>query len=83
MPLPRVVLTRRLPEKAMQQLYAAVQSSKIELVQHDSLTTPMSRDELLAACKTASALLCLLTDKVDQELLEASPGLKCVVRLST
>ena len=43
-----------------------------------SHTHPIPRAELLAGVAKADALLCMLTDKVDAELLDAGPALKVV-----
>ena len=43
---------------------------------------PPSRDILLQQCKDASALLTLVTDKIDDELMSQSPQLKVVANMA-
>jgi glyoxylate reductase len=69
---PRVFLTRELPPRPMEALRA-----------HADLTVNpddrvLTRAELLDGVRGADALLCLLTDTVDAEVLDAAPGLKVV-----
>jgi len=66
----RVVLTRRLPAALLARLRAALPPGAA-LAYHDS-DAPMPRAELLAACAGASALLCTLSDAVDEELVRAA-----------
>ncbi|MFM9112417.1 MAG: 2-hydroxyacid dehydrogenase [Actinomycetota bacterium] len=69
----RVVVTGKIPQVALESLRAA----------HDVVAweeaTPIPRAELLARVKGADALVTLLTEKVDAELLDAAgPQLKSV-----
>lgn len=69
---PRVLLTRRLPETVM-----------AELSRHTDLTVnphdrPMTRAELAAALGDREGILSLVTDRIDAELLAASPRLRVV-----
>ena len=69
----RVVVTGKIPQVALESLRQA----------HDVLaweeSTPISRAELLSRVKGADALVTLLTEKVDGELLDAAgPQLKSV-----
>jgi len=69
---PRVFITRRLalaPESVL--------GSGIEIDQYDS-ELALPRDELLRRVHPASALLPILGDRVDKELLEAAPRLRVV-----
>lgn len=73
----KIVVTGRIPESAVQQLRA----------EHDvdawSGTESISRDELLARVAGADALLTLLTERVDAELLDvAGPQLKVVANVA-
>ena len=43
---------------------------------------PPPREELLAATARADGLLCLLTDRVDTELLDGAPGLRAVANMA-
>jgi len=69
---PRVFITRRLalaPESVL--------GTGIEIDQYDS-ELALPRDELLRRVHQASALLPILGDRVDKELLEAAPRLRVV-----
>jgi len=69
----RVVITRRLPFPALDRLAAAGHELDVwpgEL--------PPPPDRLRALAKDAEGLLCLLTDKVDEALLDAAPRLRAV-----
>ena len=69
---PRVFITRRLalaPESVL--------GTGIEIDQYDS-ELALPRDELLRRVHHASALLPILGDRVDKELLEAAPRLRVV-----
>eukprot|EP01137_Pigoraptor_chileana_P035603 Opistho-2@29901 len=74
-----VLVTRRLPPKAMARL-EAVQG--INLLTWDS-EQPIARADLLSRVRGVDGLLCLLTDKIDTELLDAAgPSLKVVSSMS-
>ncbi len=42
---------------------------------------PISRQELLSNVTDASALICLLSDKIDEQVIEAAPQLKIIANL--
>jgi glyoxylate reductase len=69
---PRVFITRRLALAPQSVLGAG-----IDIDQYDS-ELPLPRDELLRRVREASALLPILGDRVDKELLEAAPRLRIV-----
>ncbi|MHB1469558.1 MAG: Rossmann-fold NAD(P)-binding domain-containing protein, partial [Solirubrobacteraceae bacterium] len=68
----RCLITRRLPGPAVERLAQL----------HEVLTweeqLPPSRDRLLAAVADVDGLLCLLSDRVDAELLAAAPRLRVI-----
>ena len=73
----RVVLTARVPGGAPARLAAAH-----DLV-HRDVDAPMSRADLLATVAGADALVCMLVDRVDDELLEAAgPRLRVVANVA-
>ena len=72
----RVYITRRLPGRALEMLAAAH-----DLRQWDS-DNPVPRDVLLREVAGAQALLSLLTELVDEELLAASPDLRIVANMA-
>lgn len=75
----KVFLTRRIPPQGMSLL---TQSELVKVEQWDS-DEPVSRSDLLKGVQGADGLLCLLTDKIDEEVLEAAgPNLKVISTLS-
>lgn len=76
-PKPRVFVTRRIPEQGLGLVERACQTS----VWPGEL--PPSRDELLRRVAGLDGLLCLLTDKVDEAVMEAAGGrLKVISNLA-
>jgi lactate dehydrogenase-like 2-hydroxyacid dehydrogenase len=70
---PKVFVTRRILESGLKLVEEACDAQ----VWPDEL--PPSYDEILARVRGAEGLLCLLTDRIDAEVLEAAgPGLKVV-----
>lgn len=68
-----MLVTRTLPEAALERLAAAC---ALDVNRQDR---PLTRQELLARVRGASALLCLLTDRVDGEVMDAAgDGLKVI-----
>ncbi len=72
MPLPRLYVTRPLPEPVM-----AVIRQRYELTAPPS-PDPPSRSALLEGVRRAEALLPTLAEQIDEELLAAAPALKIV-----
>ncbi|MBW6514197.1 MAG: D-glycerate dehydrogenase [Candidatus Syntrophosphaera sp.] len=72
MPKPRIYVTRMIPEPALQRL------AEVFEVEINRKNAPVRRTRLLEAVKGADALLCLLTETIDKELLDSAPRLKCV-----
>ena len=70
---PKVYVTRIIPEPGLEILKKYVD---IEL--HESKEWPPSREELLEKIKDKDGLLCLLTDKIDAEVMDAAPNLKVI-----
>ena len=69
----RVFVTRRLPGDALERLRAA--GHEIDVWPEP---TPPPRDALRERTARADALLCMLTDPVDAELLEGAPRLRAI-----
>ncbi len=69
---PTVFVTRRIPEVGLKKVR--------EFCEADvwSSPTPPSRDVLLQKVANSQGLLCLLTERIDEELLGAAPDLKVV-----
>jgi glyoxylate reductase len=70
---PVVVVTRPLPDPGVNVLEAAGLEVRV-----NSDDRPLSRAELLALVSDADALLCMLSEPVNAELLDAAPDLKVV-----
>jgi glyoxylate reductase len=70
-------VTNRIPEPAVEMLRAAGE------VRIDEREMPLPRDELLKLVRGADAVVTLLHDRVDEELLEAAgPRLRCVANVA-
>ena len=76
MPHPSVFVARKLPGTALDRLAA---QAEMHLWQ-DELPPP--RDVLLAEARDVEGLLTLLTDRVDQELLDQAPKLRAVSNMA-
>jgi glyoxylate reductase len=72
MSLPKVVVTRRLPPKAWNQLRA-----QADLVCWEQ-DCPVSREWLLDHLTDAEGLYCLLTDRIDREVLQFGKRLRVI-----
>ncbi|MFW6438326.1 MAG: D-glycerate dehydrogenase, partial [Armatimonadota bacterium] len=68
----KVYVTRQLPQSALDRFDGEVEWD----VNPDDRV--LDREELLEAVKDVDGLLCLLTDTIDGELLDAAPNLKIV-----
>ncbi|PWA23566.1 glyoxylate reductase/hydroxypyruvate reductase [Gambusia affinis] len=78
--LMKVFITRRIPEEGMKILSGA--TGVCEVSQWDS-DEPVPRAELLKGVQGAHGLLCLLSDKIDAEVLDAAgPNLKVISTMS-
>jgi len=69
---PKVYVTRELPKKALDMISA---ECEMEVNPHDRVLT---REELERAVQGIDGLLCLLTDRIDAELLDFNPDLKVI-----
>ena len=72
----RVLLTRRIPSSVLTVLEA---QHTVDLYSGD---TAIPRDELLRRLAGKEALLCLLTEKVDAEVMDAGPALKIIANIA-
>lgn len=78
MTMARVLVTARIPGEGPSRLRAAGH----EVVQRD-LESPMPRDELLRSVDGVGAMVAMLVDRVDTELLDAAgPGLRAVANVA-
>ncbi|MFW6036154.1 MAG: 2-hydroxyacid dehydrogenase [Halothermotrichaceae bacterium] len=69
---PKVYVTRKLPQKAMEMI---AERCKMEVNPHDRILT---RKELEKVVQGIDGLLCLLTDTIDEDLLDINPRLKVI-----
>lgn len=76
----RVFVARRVPDAGLNLLFDAFGKGNVVVFPEDRI---ISRDELLAGVKGADAILPILTDKVDGEVLDAAgPQLKIVANFA-
>ncbi|KAJ2775522.1 hypothetical protein GGI18_004477, partial [Coemansia linderi] len=76
---PILFVTSQLPALAQQRLEAL---ADVKVIQHAS-THPISRPELLEAVSTADGLICVLSNKIDAEVVEAAgPQLRVISTIS-
>ncbi|MDD5301649.1 MAG: D-glycerate dehydrogenase [Elusimicrobia bacterium] len=73
---PKVLVTRRVPQECLDLLKPHFE------IEHYNKQTAIPRKLLLKSVKDKDGLLCLLTDKIDSELLAAAPRLKAVSTFS-
>jgi glyoxylate reductase len=74
--LPKVLVTRKLPSSALDVLRARC---AVDL--HDG-REPLTRASLMDRVGKVDALICLLTDIIDQPVLEAGYSLRCICNVS-
>jgi glyoxylate reductase len=74
---PRVYITRRLPQPALE-IVAAACDYRI----WDDEMSPVPRDTLLREAADADGILALLTDRIDGALLDAAPRLRVVANMA-
>ena len=72
MPKAKVFITRKIPGTAIQQLKKHFQ---VKVYPKDQ---KISRKELIKGVKWCDALLCILTEKIDKEVIDANPNLKVI-----
>ncbi|KAM6939918.1 glyoxylate reductase/hydroxypyruvate reductase [Xenentodon cancila] len=78
--LPRVYVTRQIPPEGLKILK---ESGQVEFEQWDSDDVPVPRKELLQKVRGVDGLLCVLTEKIDAELLDAAgPNLRVLSTMS-
>ncbi len=73
---PKVYVTRKVPEEAIDLLR---QECEVEVWEGE---LPVPRDVLLEKVRDIDGLYCLLTERVDQELLDAAPRLRVVSNMA-
>jgi glyoxylate reductase len=73
---PTVVVTRAIPEPALDRL---AQSCTVDAGRVDAACP---REALLARVREADGLICLLTDRIDEEVLRVAPRLRVVANVA-
>jgi glyoxylate reductase len=73
-PLPRVLLTRRVPSSILEKLEAACDVQLEE--------APLTPEQLRERVRDKRGLICVLTDRVDEALLDAAPALEVVANIA-
>ena len=74
--LPLVFVTRQIPETGIAYLSGR---ARIEVWEHKE---PPPYQELVAKTQNSDGLLCLLTDRIDRQLIECSPHLKVISQMA-
>jgi glyoxylate reductase len=69
---PKVFLTRELPPRAMERLF---EHTDLEYNKEDRVLT---KEEIINGVKGKDGLLCLLTDNIDGEIMDANPNLQII-----
>lgn len=77
MPMMKIYVTRKLPEEIITRLS---EHFAVEMWEEEHQVVP--RDVLLSKVRDADALLCLLTDTIDREIIEQAPQLKVICSLA-
>lgn len=72
MPKPKVFITRKIPESGIKLLQ---KSCHVKIYPKDQV---IPKKELIKEVKNCDALLCLLTDTIDKEVIDANPKLKII-----
>lgn len=72
MPKPRVFITRKISESGIQRLQ---KSCQVKIYPKDQV---IPKKELIKEVRQCDALLCLLTDKIDKDVINANPKLKII-----
>ncbi len=67
----KIFITRRLPEEGLRLL----KEHELEIYEGDA---PPSKEEIIEGVKDKDALICLLTDKIDAEVMDSAPNLKII-----
>lgn len=67
----KIFLTRRIPEEGIKML----KEYELEIYEGDS---PPSKEEIIEGVKGKDALICLLTDKIDAEVMDSSERLRII-----
>ncbi|QGJ72358.1 Glyoxylate reductase/hydroxypyruvate reductase [Planctomycetales bacterium 10988] len=72
MSLPKVFVTRKIPTCGLEQIQ---QHAEVDVWEHP---LPPNREQVLERIQGCQGLLCLLTERIDAEVMDAAPGLKVI-----
>ncbi len=70
---PVIFITRKLPEIAMERI-----AQRFEIIENP-YDEAVPREELISGVKECDILLCMLSEKIDREVIDANPNLKGIV----
>ncbi|WP_185152074.1 2-hydroxyacid dehydrogenase [Peribacillus simplex] len=74
---PKIYITRKLPEQIIEGL-----SRKYDVRMWDQEDIPVPREVLEEEIKEVEGLLCLLTEQIDESLIEHAPNLKIIANMA-
>jgi len=74
---PRVAVTAKIPERALEKI-----KEKCQITHHWDVEDALPRPELLKMVKDIDGLFCILSDKINEEVLESAKNLKVVSTMS-
>ena len=74
---PKIYITRKIPNQILEIIKEAC-----EVTMWKEAETPVPREELERQIRGVDGLYCLLTEQIDQELLEKAPNLKIVSNMA-
>lgn len=73
----KIVISRKIPKSFIEQL-----ETLADVEVWNESYTPMPRDKFLASLKDATACLITLSEKIDEEVIEAAPHLKVIANMA-
>ncbi|XVL44064.1 D-glycerate dehydrogenase [Staphylococcus equorum] len=73
----KIVVSRKIPKSFIEQL-----ETLADVEVWNESYTPMPRDKFLASLKDATACLITLSEKIDEEVIEAAPHLKVIANMA-
>ncbi|MFK9116275.1 2-hydroxyacid dehydrogenase [Peribacillus frigoritolerans] len=74
---PKIYITRKLPEQIIEGL-----SRNYDVRMWDQEDIPVPREVLVEEMKEVEGLLCLLTEQIDESLIEQAPNLKIIANMA-
>ena len=74
---PKIYITRKLPEQIIEGL-----SRNYDVRMWDQEDIPVPRNVLVEEMKEVEGLLCLLTEQIDESLIEQAPNLKIIANMA-